>query len=378
MSMLQLIVQVIIINHTCRTNPFSCLRELEDFRQQLRSAFVRRGVFRVRVHRSNVFDELLAVYSTNPSITGLEPRVKFMDEQGIDGGGLTREVISCFWHMFRERLMEGEEEKVPILSPKYDSKYYQMGQILSHGFLLTGFFPLCFNQPFTITLLSNDNTSGVTDDMLLQSFLKYIDKFESDTLKRCLDGDESNINEVVVPMLSRFNCVTRPTINNFRELILKVARHALVNQPYFVLCEIKRGMMDSHPELWQRFTPKLTHDLMLSLKPDPQRVWGMIVEQAFRDSREQSTFDFLRRLIFQLDTNTLEKFLQFVTGHPLCGLQMIQVDFNSEGSSFIRRPTANTCAMILHLPSTYTHFSSFKQDFLGILTNQVLWAFDSV
>ena len=179
-------------------------------------------------------------------------------------------------------------------------------------------------------------------------------------------------------MLSRFNCVTRPMINNFRELILKVARHALVNQSYFVLCEIKRGMMDWHPNLWQWFTQKLARDLLLSLKPDPQRVWGMIVEPAFRDSREQSTFDFLRRLIFQLDTNTLEKFLQFVTGHSLCGLQMIQVDFNSEGSSFIRRPTANTCAMILHLPSTYTQFSLFKQDFLGILTNQDLWAFDSV
>ena len=63
---------------------------------------MRRGVFRVRVHRSNVFDELLAVYSTNPSITGLEPRVKFVNEQGVDGGGFTREIISCFWHVSRE------------------------------------------------------------------------------------------------------------------------------------------------------------------------------------------------------------------------------------------------------------------------------------
>ena len=89
------------------------MRDLEDFRQQLRSALVRRGVFRVRVHRSNVFDELLALYSTNASVTGMEPRVKFVGEQGMDGGGLTREVISCFWHMYQERQMEGEQEKSP-------------------------------------------------------------------------------------------------------------------------------------------------------------------------------------------------------------------------------------------------------------------------
>ena len=231
-------------------------------------------------------------------------------------------------------------------------------------------FPLCFNHPFTITLLSS--TSGVTDDVLLQSFLNFIHKFESDALKGCLDGEES------IPMLSRFGCVTKPTTNSIRELILKLPSTCWLNQPYFVLCEVKRGMMDSHPKLWQRFTPEVACDLLLSLKPTPQRVWDMIVEPVFKHCQEQNTFDFLRRLIFQLDTNTLENLLQFITGHPLCGLQTIQVEFNSEGSQFFRRPTANTCAMILHLPSTYTQFSSFKHDFLGILTSRDLWAFDSV
>ena len=92
-----------------------------------------------------------------------------------------------------------------------------------------------------------------------KSRANFLDKFESDTLKCCLDGDESNVNEVVVPMLSRFNCVTRPMINKFRELILKVARHALVNQSYFVLCEIKREMMDSHPDQFvQKISPRFT------------------------------------------------------------------------------------------------------------------------
>ena len=136
--------------------------------------------------------------------------------------------------------------------------------------------------------------------------------------------------------------------------------------------------MDSHPKLWRRFTPKLAHDLLLSLEPTPQRVWKMICEPTFKNGQEEKTFDFLRCFILQLDMELLGNFLQFVTGNSQCVLQMIQVEFNAEQSSFKRRPSANTCTMILHLPSTYTLFSTFKQDFFNILSSRQLWAFDSV
>ena len=39
-------------------------------------------------------------------------------------------------------------------------------------------------------------------------------------------------------------------MTNNSELTLKAARYALVNQPYFMLCEIKRGMMDSYHKVY--------------------------------------------------------------------------------------------------------------------------------
>lgn len=72
-------------------------------------------------------------------------------------------------------MLEGEREKVPILSPEYGTKYYHIGQILLHGYLLNGFFPLCFNKPFTLALLVNGD--AVSDDRLMDSFLEFVADF---------------------------------------------------------------------------------------------------------------------------------------------------------------------------------------------------------
>ena len=278
--------------------PISTVRELEEFRQQLRSALVRRGIFRMQVNRPTVFEELLDVYSNNPQVVSLEPRVRFVNELGMDGGGLKREVITTFWQLFQDRLLEGEREKVPILSPEYGSKYYHIGRILSHGYLLTGFFPLCFNKPFTLALLVN--TDAVSDDMLIESFLEFVADFEADAVKKCLDGDQSVINDTIVPMLSRFNSRTRPTCQNIRHIILNTAKYALVHQPYFVLQEMRRGMLDSHPRLWKSFKSELAHNLLNSLQPTPQRVWNMICETSFRNKQEEKPLIFFDVSFFSL------------------------------------------------------------------------------
>ena len=65
---------------------------------------------------------------------------------------------------------------------------------------------------------------------------------------------------------------------------LKTAKQVLIYKPYFALVEMKKDMMDSHPKVWQWFTLGLAYELLQSLKTNPQRVWVMIVEPAFKDS----------------------------------------------------------------------------------------------
>jgi len=59
--------------------------------------------------------------------------------------------------------------------------------------------------------------------------------------------------------------------------------------------------------------------------------------------------------IFSLTPENLSKFLRFVTGSPICGIQHIDVGFNAATSSFTRQPSANTCASTIHLPTLPFH-----------------------
>ena len=118
-----------------------------------------------------------------------------------------------------------------------------------------------------------------------------------------------------------------------------------VRQPYYVLAEMKRGMMAAHPELWQNISPKLPKEILMLLTPTSEKVLNMIYDPDYRTSTQQQTFDYLRRFINQLSTENLGKFLQFVTGTPQCALQHVKIVFNSTGESFARRPVASTCSM---------------------------------
>ena len=82
-------------------------------------------------------------YKENMNITGLELRVKFDGEAGVDGGGLTRELFPVFRKSVENKLCEGSSIKVPMITPEYASHFFHLGRILSHGFVLTGFLPIC-------------------------------------------------------------------------------------------------------------------------------------------------------------------------------------------------------------------------------------------
>ena len=80
---------------------------------------------------------------------------------------------------------------------------------------------------------------NVSDDMLLSSFFNYIDSTKSNALKSILSGNCSShvLNEVIIPMLYRFNTTLIPTITNIKSLI-ESARFILVSQPYYALMEM--------------------------------------------------------------------------------------------------------------------------------------------
>lgn len=342
---------------------------------------IQQGIFRMQVNRcSSIVQQVLVTYANNPALHTQEMMVKFTVEQGHDGGGLRRELVSCFWDEFSKKYMEGSNEKIPILTPMQGIDYYDVGRFISHTYILTGFFPVYLSSAFAKGITCG--VGSVTDDELLDSFYNFIDPFEADAIRQCVTASTESVHSIfqhiIIPLLSRFQCNTIPTQDNLQSLLPQVAKFALIVKPFFALSEIRRGMMDAHPAFWQSCgNPSLMHSVYQLLVPTAEKVLAMVSEPQFQTMGQERVFDYLRRFILSLSLDELGKFLRFVTGYAVCGPVHISIQFNNI-QGFERRPTANTCSPSLTLSVAYTSYNDFASEFHHLLRSSNLWFFDSI
>ena len=165
-------------------------------------------------------------------------------------GGLTRELFPLFWNSLKSTHFDGSVEKVPILTPKSAQDFFVFGEILSHGYVLTGYFPLFISLVCATYQICG--VDQVSEEALTHSYFNFVDPTEATALKSCLSDDSfpEDMQDIVIGMLSRFNCTTIPSKSNFTALVNSVAQFTLFCQPHFALFQMRRGMIASHPSLW--------------------------------------------------------------------------------------------------------------------------------
>ncbi len=74
-------------------------------------------------------------------------------------------------------------------------------RILSHGYVLTGYLPPFFAKAFFMSLLPT--VCAVDHDVLMESFIQYIDPSEAEAINKCLQENENTavpeFEDVVFP-----------------------------------------------------------------------------------------------------------------------------------------------------------------------------------
>ncbi len=184
---------------------------------------------------------------------------------------LSRELFSAFWQSAEERVFEGNLEKIPIITPETTNVFLPMGSILSHGYVL---IPLYFAKTLIADVLCENNC--LVHDLLYESFLGYIDATESESVRKYLAMSQDSaylLQEVIIPMLSRFNCCTNPSLSNCKQFIINTAHCALA------ISEIKRL---SFPQIWGKCDASVVTDFCDNLSPTTQKVWAMVCEPDFK------------------------------------------------------------------------------------------------
>ena len=175
------------------------------------------------VGRLSIVDDLLQIYRERPQLCNHEIRVSFRSERGLDAGGLTRELFPLFWSSLESNFFDGNIEKVPMVTPRPDMDYVFLGKILSHGFVLTGFFPLYISVFCASYLLSG--VSDVSDDALLHPFFNFLDPNEAKALQACLSEKKilEEEQDTVISLFARLNSTAVPTSTNLEQLTKNVA-----------------------------------------------------------------------------------------------------------------------------------------------------------
>ena len=283
------------------------------------------------------------------------------DERGVDGGGVYRDAISCFWQEFNDSSTLGERERVPTLRHDFQSSEWSaVGRILTKGYLDLGYFPFMLSQAFIVSVLFGEN--AVPEETLLKSFLNYIAKDEEAVVAEALKGN-LDVNELI-DVLDRFGCRKVPTQENAKDLILEVAHKEIVQKPQYVadawrealmMLKSKDGMatIQGLCNMYQRIEP--TNRKVLSMiRADPQ------------NNSERAAVDFLNRFVRGMDQAQLKSFLRFVTGADALCVPFISVHFTTL-DGLARRPVAHTCGSVLELPSTYNTFPELREEFNNIL-----------
>ena len=115
------------------------------------------------VRRQFVFDDVLEMYRSNPDLPKHTINVEFQGEMG-DVDGLTREMFAIFWGEARDRLFDDSTEVTPVIDPSSSSTFYLLGIILTHSFILTGFFPVFIAQAVSVALVAHNGSGHCSED----------------------------------------------------------------------------------------------------------------------------------------------------------------------------------------------------------------------
>lgn len=316
------------------------------------------------LHRITLLDEMIRQFKDSRIMT-YKLKYSIIDEKGSDEDGVSRDVYLGFWSEFLDRAAEGEDMRVPSLSPKWQEEDWKsIGRILAKGFKDQGYFPTRLAAAFTVALIFGEHS--VTDEIMIDSFLLYLSQSERDLVsfafKENLLGDDK---DEMLDLLDRLGVTTIPTQQNIKELMLKAAHKQIIQLPKYAL-----DNMSGEAKLIFRETFNNPVDVleMYEDKRPTTRRFLKLLDVSPQNQAESKCLRFLQQYIRGLDGVGLRKMLRFVTGSDVVCVNKIQMIFTSlEGLA--RRPVAHTCGPVLELPSTYSSYPELRSELESILSN---------
>lgn len=324
----------------------------------------------IKLHRVNLLDEMISQFK-DPALLNHPLKYTFIDEKGLDAEGVSRDVYAAFWTEFMDHTAEGEDLRVPSLSPKWqEEEWKSIGRILLKGFQDHGYFPCRLAPVFTVALIFGENE--VSDDMLFESLLLYISQSDRDLITTALKEDLSDEDrDELLDLLDRLDVTTLPTQENLKDILLKVAHKQLIQKPRYAA--EKMSLIASHFLKEAFVSPQAVLQMYEDKKPTTRKLLKLLDASPTTQAENQS-FRFLQQYIRGLDDTGLRRMLRFVTGSDVICVKKVEILFTPL-DGLARRPVAHTCGPALELPWTYTSYPELRTEMDSILVAESSYNF---
>lgn len=335
--------------------------------------------------REDLFEQLMTCYEQTDICQEYPLSIKFKGEEAVDLGGVTREMFSCFWEIVYLRFFDGTQLLSPSIHVGINMEILpRLGNILSHGYLVSGFLPVQIVFPVLASTLTG-TYEEFPDKYLLEAFIEFITPHEATAIKQALHFSSANypstISTSLATILSRYGCREVPTPDKLKQTLVELGQYQFLVKPLAVITKINSGIPSAHVKFWKSKALEELHQLYRALGAKAEAILEALSsnEPVFYNECEQRVYGYLYQYISCMSAEELRRFLRFVTGSSALTGEGLNITFNSlQGIS--RRPIAHTCSNTLELPTSYSTYLDFVNEFRAILlsNDDLTWIMDSV
>ncbi len=311
-------------------------------------------------------------------------RVCFKGENGLDVGGVARDMFSAFYEAAYECFFDGSSQLRPAVFPEMDkSSLSTFGFVLSHAYLMSGILPTKIVFPCLAQCLLGLSVV-LSDSIVMEAFVDSISIHESGIVKIAMVEVENKLSvfspEVssgLISLFGRFDSRKAPTPSNFKQMLINLARYDFFIKPSAALSFISQGVPEQHHSFWSGMGVDGLFALYRAQSVSTAMVLKMLDEAEGSNPSQERVLVYLRQFIGNMGLDDLRVFLRFVTGSSVCSCMKISIGFNTLTGT-LRRPIAHTCAPSLILSSTYPNYQEFASEFRTFFASEHIWTMDGL
>lgn len=332
--------------------------------------------------------ELTDVYTVNKNLIFSDVIMEIEGEPALDVDGVKREVFSLFFKTLASLYFVGAKEMIPQLDPRilFTGFYETVGRIISHCFVLTGFFPISICRAAVHMMLTGKSST----EAIMASFLNIIVERERSVVQKVIAGQQLKNSDSLcfLSILSFHGCLSSPKAEDRLSTVENVAATSLLCKPLYCYGRILAGM-NAYPLLWIGVSADIVDELYSRLQPSAEAVVEAI-HFVFTEVEEEATLrplldirsaeervkTYLERFVESRSESELADLLFFWTGSDLNIVPQLLVCFNAT-EGLAQRPIASTCAAQLNLSRMYVSYEEFATQFVHYLASEEAKHFDT-